>query len=64
MIDEQELRRLLQSKGWYLWMHQKYNVRYAYAKRRIGSKIRSRYISANTKFDSLTPDKVLKKISS
>jgi hypothetical protein len=64
MVTEEEISALLQEHGWYLDMVRKYKTRYAYAKRRAGKQVLTRYLVTEAKFSQLTREDVLKKISS
>lgn len=62
MVTEQELKNLLQTYGWYLdWIPQ-YKTRYAYAKKRQGAHVLTRYLKSENKLSELTKEVVLKKI--
>jgi hypothetical protein len=63
-MSELELKSLLHTNGWYLGMIQRYKTRYAYAKRRVGKKVQSRYLGTENKFDRLTSDQILKRLQS
>lgn len=60
----QELSDLLKVHGWYLDMILRYKTRYAYAKRRVGDKVRTRYLKTENKLDVLSPEFVMERISS
>jgi hypothetical protein len=62
MVSEEELRMLLEAHEWKLDMIHRYQTRYAYAKKRIDGKPRSRYLTTERKLDSLTVEEVLKRI--
>ncbi len=62
MVTEGELAALLHSRGWYLDMIRKYKTRYAYAKRREGRTVVTRYLKSESKFDELTTEEVLNRI--
>lgn len=64
MVDVGELTTLLQTHGWYLSMVRKFNKRFAYAKRREGKEVKTRYLIAESKLDELTEEEVLKRIQS
>lgn len=63
MVTESELRTLLESRGWYLSMVRKFHNRFAYAKRREGKAVKTRYLIAEKKFGELTEQEVLRRIS-
>lgn len=62
MVTREELSALLQSHGWYLDMVKKYKTEYAYAKRRQGTKVQTRYISTENKLANLSETDILQKI--
>jgi hypothetical protein len=62
MVTQEELGRLLQSHKWYLSMVQKFNKRFAYAKRREGKEVKTRYLIAESKLSNLTEEEVVKRI--
>lgn len=62
MVTEQELRTFLASHSWRLDMIQRYQTRYAYAKKRTGKKTLSRYLGTERKLESLTEEEVFKRI--
>jgi hypothetical protein len=62
MVTEDELATLLHSHGWYLDMYKKYQTRYAYAKRRVGKTVQSKYLITERKLSQLTQEDVLKKL--
>lgn len=62
MVTEGELATLLHTHGWYLDMIRKYKTRYAYAKRREGKTVVTRYLKSESKFSELTPEEVVKRI--
>jgi hypothetical protein len=61
---EQELKAFLEAHQWRLDMIQRYQTRYAYAKKREGKKTLSRYLTTERKLDELTEAEVLKRIQS
>ena len=62
MVTQDELSTLLHTHGWYLDMNKKYKTRYAYAKRRVGKRVLSRYLITENKLHQLSQEDVLKKI--
>lgn len=60
----EELSELLQLHGWYLDMMQRYKTRYAYAKRRVGKQVQTRYLKSENKLNELSPENVLERIQS
>lgn len=64
MVTESELDTLLQSHGWYLSMVRKFNKRFAYAKKREGKEVKTRYLISESKLNELTEAEVLKRIQS
>ena len=62
MVTEDELSTLLHTHGWYLDMHRVYQTRYAYAKRRIGKKVQTKYLVTERKLSQLTEKDVLDKL--
>ena len=63
MVTQEELERLLKPHGWYLRMERRHNSFFAYAKRRAGGTVVSRYLAAANRFSDLTEETVLEKIS-
>lgn len=63
MVTEQELRDLLHTKGWYLYIFPQGKTRVATAKRRLGKRVVTRYLKSESKFAELTPDFVEARIS-
>jgi hypothetical protein len=59
-LTEAELAALLSEHGWYLDMVPKYKTRYAYAKRRVGKTVQTKYLITGSKLDQLTKESVLK----
>lgn len=53
-MTEEGLRELLARHGWYLSMIKRDNTRYAYAKRRKGQRVITKYIKSERKFSELT----------
>jgi hypothetical protein len=64
MVDASELTTLLQRHGWYLSWHRKWNKRFAYAKKREGKAVKTRYLIAESKLGRLTVEEVLKRLQS
>ena len=64
MVTETELSALLQSRGWYLDMVKKYKTRYAYAKRRVGKQVQTRYLVSENKLSELTEENVVERLQS
>jgi hypothetical protein len=62
MVTESELSTLLHEQGWYLVMAPKYKTRYAYAKRRVGKKVQTKYLITENKLSQLSAEDILKKI--
>jgi hypothetical protein len=62
MVTEQELKDLLQAHGWYLSWIPISKSRYAYAKKREGKQVLTRYLKAERKLGELTAEEVLKRI--
>jgi hypothetical protein len=62
MVTEAELSSLLKEQGWYLVMLRKYKTRYAYAKKRAGKRVLTRYLKTESKLSELTVSDVLKRI--
>lgn len=62
MVTIDDLEALLKAHEWRLDMIQRYQTRYAYAKKRIGKKTLSRYLTTERKLDQLTPEEVLRRI--
>ena len=60
MVTREELAAFLQARGWYLDMVEKRGKGklYAYAKRRVGEKVLTRYLIAESKLEELTEDRV------
>jgi len=63
MVTESELATLLENHGWYLSMIPKWNKRFAYAKKREGKQVLTRYLKAESKLNELTTEEVLKRIN-
>ena len=63
MVTEDELSLFLHSQGWYLTMAKRYKTRYAYAKRRVGGKVHTRYLITEKKLSQLTQEEVLRRIT-
>lgn len=61
-MTEPELAALLQSRGWYLDMIRKYKTRYAYAKRRKGKNVVTKYLKTEKKLHELTIESVVEKL--
>ncbi len=59
-MTEVELAALLHEYGWYLDMVPKYKTRYAYAKRRVGKTVQTKYLITGSKLEQLTREDVLK----
>lgn len=64
MVTEAELGAFLRAQGWYLAMHKRYQTRYAYAKKRVGKQVLSRYLKTETKLQELSEEEVLRRIQS
>jgi hypothetical protein len=62
MVTQEELSSFLQTHGWYLDMVRKYKTSYAYAKRRVGKKVQTKYLVTERKLPELTEADVLKRI--
>lgn len=64
MVTREELAAFLQARGWYLDMVVKRSKgkRYAYAKRRQGQTVLTRYLIAESKLDELTEDRVERRL--
>ena len=62
MVTREELKGLLQPHGWYLSLVKRHNSYFAYAKRRNGNTVISRYLKAESRFHELTEESVLRKI--
>jgi len=62
MVTESELSTLLQAHGWYLDMVKRYKTQYAYAKRRVGKTVQTKYLITENKLSQLSPEDVLKKL--
>lgn len=62
-MSVQELSDLLRLHGWYLDLIRRYKTRYAYAKRRVGKQILTRYLKTETKLEEVTPEFVLERIN-
>jgi hypothetical protein len=62
MVTEDELSTLLHMHGWYLDMQKVYQTRYAYAKRRVGKKVQTKYLVTERKLSQLSAEDILKKI--
>jgi hypothetical protein len=60
LLTEAELATLLREYGWYLDMVPKYKTRYAYAKRRVGKTVQTKYLITESKLQQLTREDVLK----
>ena len=52
-MTEGELKQFLHDRGWCLDMIPRFKKRFAYAKRRHGSQVLTRYIKSETKFSEL-----------
>jgi hypothetical protein len=62
-VTEQELVVLLQEHGWYLsWLPMGKSSRYAYAKKRMGKDVKTKYLKAERKLAELTQEEVLRRI--
>ncbi|HZU00285.1 MAG TPA: hypothetical protein VFA10_11515 [Ktedonobacteraceae bacterium] len=59
----QEIADLLQLHGWYLDLIRRYKTRYAYAKRRVGNQVQTRYLKTEAKLEEVTPAFVLERIT-
>ena len=63
-MTEEEISVLLQSHGWYLSIVKRYQSNFVYARRRVGKKGQSRYLSSGNKLGQLTEEEVLRRIQS
>jgi GIY-YIG catalytic domain len=61
-VEWEAVAELLRSRGWYLDMVRKYKTAYAYAKRRVGKKVQTKYLVTERKLPELTEADVLKRI--
>ena len=62
-MNENELKQLLKMHGWSLHIQKRCQAKFAYAKRQLNKRNVTRYIKAKSKFEGLTPEYVLKRIS-
>lgn len=62
-MAEPDFAALLQSHGWYLAMIRKYKTRYAYAKRREGKKVVTKYLRTEKKLRELTIESVVEMLA-
>jgi len=65
-VTEQELAAFLKARGWYLDIvtRRRQGKRFAYAKRREGKRVVTRYLIAESKLAGLTESDVVRRISS
>lgn len=62
MVTENELKSLLRSHGWGFRWRKADNLRVAYAQRRVGKRVLTRYLVAETRLGEFTEADVLKRI--
>jgi hypothetical protein len=62
-VSVQELSELLRLHGWYLDLRERSQTRDAYAKRRIGKQVLTRYLKTEAKLEEVTPEFVLERIN-
>lgn len=62
MVTEQQLRDFLKLHGWGFRWRTVDNLRVAYAQRRVGKRVITRYLISESKLDNLTEGDVEKRI--